>query len=352
MTRGAQARRVRSTREPGRGRRPFPLPRIIKASLLVLLVGLGVAAALLWTHLAAFNDRTSTASALSSSLFGPMSFGSDPVNILILGYGGPEHEGPYLTDSMNIANIDPGTDTTTMIPIPRDLWIEGVPAIPGNGKINQAFALGHADGGAVEGAERAASVVEAVTGVDITHWIAIDFNGFRAVIDSIGGIIIQNPTEFSYGSPDDFEAGAGWDATFPAGMLELSGEEALFYARTRYTSDLAQATDYARSERQQRILQAVVERITGAGFAGLSIGLSAMDALDDHLRTDLSVIDLVMLSGALAPDRRIELTEGTILQATTTTDGQYVLVPIGRGSPSDYSPLKRFVQEQLSEPTR
>lgn len=348
--RSTQARRVRPTREAAQDRRPLPARRLLKASLLIMVVGLGVAAVLLWTRLAAFNDETSTASALSSSLLGPMSFGSDPVNILILGYGGPQHDGPYLTDSMNIASIDPATDTTTMIPIPRDLWIEGMPAIPANGKINQAFSLGHLEGGVTAGAERAAAVVADVTGVVITHWIAIDFDGFKAVIDAIGGVTIHNPTEFAYGSPAAFEAGGGWDATFPAGLLQLSGEEALLYARTRYTSDPAQATDYARSERQQRILQAVVERVTGAGIQGIGTALSAMDALDDHLRTDLSVIDLVMLSNALSPDRRIELSEGTILQATTTTDGQYVLVPIGRSSPTDYSPLKRFVQERLSAP--
>jgi len=349
--RAPHARRVRPARQRTPDRRPFSARRLLKASLVLLLLGIALGFLLVWTRLAAFNDATSTAPALSSSLLGPLNFGTQRVNILILGYGGPEHEGPYLTDSMNIASINPASDTTTMIPMPRDLWIEGLPAIPGNGKINQAFSLGHAETGATGGAERAASVVAEVTGLPIAHWIAVDFDGFRAVIDAIGGITIDNPTEFAYGSPEDYEAGAGWDATFPAGPLELSGEEALFYARTRYTSDPAQSSDYARSERQQRVLQAVLERVTEAGIFGIGTALSVMEALDDHLSTNLSVIDLMMLSGALSPDRRIELTEGTILQATTTTDGQYVLVPIGRSSPTDYSPLRRFVQDQLSAPT-
>ena len=50
------------------------------------------------------------------------------------------------------------------------------------------------------------------------------------------------------------------------------------------------------------------------------------------------------------PDRRIELAEDDILKAASTTDGQYVLVVIGRIGPSDYEPLRTFIRERLAEP--
>ncbi len=75
-----------------------------------------------------------------------------------------------------------------------------------------------------------------------------------------------------------------------------------------------------------------------------------MDVLSTHLATDLSAIDLALLSGHLSPDRRIELTEGVILQATTTTDGRYVLVVIGRATGADYSPLHAYLATRLAEP--
>jgi hypothetical protein len=54
-----------------------------------------------------------------------------------------------------------------------------------------------------------------------------------------------------------------------------------------------------------------------------------------------------MLAGHMTPDRRIELSEDQILEATTNTIGQYVLVVIGRTSPTDYKPLHEFVADAL-----
>ena len=62
-----------------------------------------------------------------------------------------------------------------------------------------------------------------------------------------------------------------------------------------------------------------------------------MDALDGRMKTDLSAIDLFLLSSHLSPDRRLELKEGRILEATANTIGQYILVVRGRESSSDYA---------------
>jgi hypothetical protein len=75
-----------------------------------------------------------------------------------------------------------------------------------------------------------------------------------------------------------------------------------------------------------------------------------MDALKGLMATDLSAIDLFLLSGHLNPDRRIELTEGVILEATSNSIGQYILVVIGRASGSDYAPLQAYIQAELARP--
>lgn len=304
---------------------------------------------LIWARLAAFNDRVSTAPSVSSSLWGPLS-GSERVNVLILGYGGIEHDGPFLTDSINILSIDTSSDHSSIIPIPRDIWIEGHPDVPGNGKINQAFSTGHAAGGVTAGAEAASRVVTAVTGLEVHHWLTIDFDGLVASVDALGGITIDNPTAFSYGSPQDVSSGSDWDGTFAEGRIELDGQAALLYARTRYTSDPAESSDFARSVRQERVLKAMVDEVTGGGIGSLPQALGVMDVVDNHLRTDLSVIDLGLLAEQLTADRRIELSEGPVLEATTTSDGQYVLVPVGRSGPTDYDPIHRYLALALAEP--
>ena len=68
------------------------------------------------------------------------------------------------------------------------------------------------------------------------------------------------------------------------------------------------------------------------------------------MATDLSAIDLYLLSGHLGADRRIELTEGVILEATSNSIGQYILVVIGRASGSDYAPLQAYIQTELARP--
>jgi hypothetical protein len=73
-----------------------------------------------------------------------------------------------------------------------------------------------------------------------------------------------------------------------------------------------------------------------------------MDALEGRMKTDLSAIDLALLSSHLNPDRRIELKEGRVLEATSNTNGHYILVVVGRSSSTDYGPLQDFLRRLLS----
>lgn len=337
---------------PVRARRPRPpLGRILLLGLLLILVIVVLGGILLWQRVSAFNDSVSTAPATSSALWGPLG-GDERVNVVLFGFGGPEHTGgTYLADSIQVLSIDPATDTTTMIPIPRDLWIEGDPEIPDNSKINEAFAIGHARGGMEEAARLATKVLGEATGLQIDYWVAIDFAGFRDVIDAIGGVTIQNPTAFSYTMNETlYHQGVFNAGTFPAGELHLDGAEALAYTRARYTSVQEESSDFARSVRQQRVLGAVRAKIGSGGIGSLGPGLALMDALKGQMMTNLSAIDLFLLSGHLSPDRRIELSEGVILEATTNTIGQYILVVIGRQGPTDYTPLHDYIASELAKP--
>jgi len=75
-----------------------------------------------------------------------------------------------------------------------------------------------------------------------------------------------------------------------------------------------------------------------------------MDAMEGRVRTDLSVIDLYLLSGRLSADRRLELSEGPVLTATTNTIGQYILIPTGWTGPGDYGGLQAYLADGLAQP--
>jgi polyisoprenyl-teichoic acid--peptidoglycan teichoic acid transferase len=341
----------RYDRAPSRYRRPRQqrgAGRLIGRVLAVVVVAVAVIGLVIGVRAAAFNASVSSAPFPSSSLLGALN-GRERVNVLLVGYGGPNHGGPYLADSIQIMSIDPATDTTTTIPIPRDLWIEGVSGYDRASKVNEVFSVGNAEGGLDRAGALLAEVLSTVTGLRIDHTISIDFDGFRDMVDAVGGVTIENPTAFSYTmSPDQHAVGDWSDGTFATGQLHLSGDEALAYARARYTSVPSEGNDFARSIRQARILSALRGELGGGGVGSIVPGLRLMDAMEGRVRTDLSVIDLFLLSSHLESDRRIELSEGPVLTATTSTNGAYILIPNGWAGAGDYGGIRSYLSAELA----
>jgi LCP family protein required for cell wall assembly len=323
---------------------------VIRLFLLVAIAAIVIVAVLVGFRAATFNASVSSAGFPSTALLGPLN-GSGRVNLLLIGYGGGDHDGAYLADSISILSVDAATDTTTTIPIPRDLWIEGVAAFPQNGKINEVFSAGHAQGGLEGGGALLAQVVSDVTGLQIEHWLSIDFAGFRDMVDAVGGVTIDNPVAFAYTTSGAQHQLGNWSTgSFPAGEIHLDGTEALAYSRARFTSVVDESTDFARSVRQARVLAALKTELGSGGIGSLVPGLRLMDAMEGRVRTDVSVIDLFLLSSHLSSDRRIPVTDGTILTATTNTIGQYILIPNGWTGPGAYGSLRTFLADELAKP--
>lgn len=354
---------------PQRGRRPQPPPRgqarrtrpprerrrrgsfggFIRGVLVLGLLAVIVVAVVIGLRAAAFNATVSTAGFPSTALFGPLN-GSDRVNVVMVGYGGGDHDGAYLADSIQVLSIDPATDTTTSIPIPRDLWIEGVASYGRNGKMNEVFSAGHARGDLATAGDLLAEVLTDVTGLRIEHWISMDFQGFREMVDAVGGVTVDNPRSFMWTTNDRARQTGNWLGTFEAGEIHLDGQEALMYSRARFTSIQEESTDFARSARQARVIGGLRSKLGEGGVTSVLPGLQLMDALEGRMYTNLSAIDLFLLSGHLSADRRVELSEGAVLTATTNTIGQYILVPTGWMGPGDYGRLRSHLDQELSRP--
>ena len=337
-----------------RRRRPGSFFRTLRTLLLLVLLAAIVVGVLLFLRGGTFNAAVSSAPYPSTALLWDLN-GSERVNVLMVGYGGGDHDGAYLADSIQVLSIDPSTNTTTTIPIPRDLWIEGIDAFSQNGKVNEVYAVGH---GSVDGDEaarldaagaRMAEVLTEVTGLRIDHWLAIDFAGFREMVDAVGGVTVDNPVAFDYTTIEEFHRAGRWEmGGFPTGEIHMDGDEALAYARARYTSVVSESTDFARSIRQARIISALRTKLGAGGIGSIIPGLGLMDAMEQRIRTDLSAIDLFLLSSHLSSDRRVELTEDVALVATTNTIGQYILIPIGWTGPGDYGGLQDYIATELA----
>ena len=354
-------RRQASFKPPPRRRAPRrrsgrSVWRILRTLLLLTLLLIVVGLVLLFIRAASFNAAVSSAVFPSTALLWDLN-GSERVNVLMVGYGGGDHDGAYLADSIQILSIDPTTDTTTTVPIPRDLWIEGIGAFSQNGKINEVYSAGHAsvesdEAGRLDAAgELLAQVLSEVTGLEIEHWLAIDFSGFRDMVDAVGGVTINNPVAFDFTTLEESHLAGRWDTGgFDSGEIQLDGNEALAYARARFTNVVAESNDYARSVRQARILGALREKLGAGGIGSIAPGLGLMDAMEGRVRTDLSALDLYLLSSHLSSDRRVELSEDVVLTATTNTIGQYILVPSGWTGAGDYGGLQGYLATELAAP--
>jgi LCP family protein required for cell wall assembly len=152
-----------------------------------------------------------------------------------------------------------------MLSIPRDLWVD----IPGQGKnkINAAYAFG--------GPSLMVQTIKQNLGVEINHYVEINFVGFMAMIDDLGGIEIAFPNPAR-----DLSSGLDVDA----GMQRLDGKTALAYARSREYQELqggqwvgVDASDIGRTQRQQEVIRAILTEIkspstiTEAGSAASSL---------------------------------------------------------------------------------
>jgi LCP family protein required for cell wall assembly len=178
-------------------------------------------------------------------------------------------------DSILLVRTDPGHHLISMLSIPRDLSVP----IPGHGtnKINAAFAFG--------GPPLLIRTVNRLTDLNVNHVVLVDFTGFRDLIDDLGGITVVNPSKLVSSQPFD---GHNW--RFGKGPIDLDGRRALAYARIRHTTNAADS-DISRTERQQRVLQALMHQlVTPSSLLHLpSVGGS----IAKPLATDLSANELL-----------------------------------------------------------
>jgi polyisoprenyl-teichoic acid--peptidoglycan teichoic acid transferase len=177
---------------------------------------------------------------------------SGRLNMLILGLDRrPGETGPVRTDTIILATFDPRRPQAALLSIPRDLWVD----IPGQeaNRINTANYFGDiAQPG--YGPELTKQTVQNNFGPAIHGYVEVDFAGFVALVDALGGLEVNVPemiVDDRYPTPD-----YGWTTiTIPAGPQHMDGATALIYARTRHTD-----SDFGRSQRQQQVLQALVAK--------------------------------------------------------------------------------------------
>ncbi len=223
--------------------------------------------------------------------FGPVGSIEEPkgiTNILLLGSDMRSWWGKgslFRTDTIILASLNPEAGTVSLVSFPRDLYI----TIPGHGqdRINTAWGRG--------GFSKLSAAFEYNFGVQVDHYVLIEFSNFKRVVDSLGGLDVQVGERLS-----DYYRGRL--TTIKPGMRTMNADMVLWYVRSRKTSN-----DFARNRRQQEILQALINKFLS--LDAIQRAPELYDLYDESVKTDLNLFDLLPylpLAAKLGDGKRVK----------------------------------------------
>jgi LCP family protein required for cell wall assembly len=198
----------------------------------------------------------------------PVAFGNkDPFTVLMLGVD--ERPGDRgRSDSIIVLAVNPNNKSVKLLSIPRDTRTE----IVGKGKedkINHAYAFG--------GVPMAMDTIEKFLDIPIDYYIRINMDGFKDIVNAVGGVTVQNDLDFTQ---DGFH--------FTKGELKLNGEKALSFSRMRHEDPRG---DWGRQTRQRQIIQAVIKE--GTSLSTLMNYSNIFTALGKNVKTNLTFEQMV-----------------------------------------------------------
>lgn len=208
--------------------------------------------------------------------------------------------GAQRTDAIMLVHLPADRSGLYVMSIPRDTWVD----IPGRGeaKINAAFSYG--------GPPLLVQTVEQLTGLRVDHVGVVDFEGFVAMTDALGGVQVT--------VPEDTQDSR---AAFPAGTYTMDGARALDYVRQRYGLDEG---DFDRVRRQQNWVRAVLQDAL------------SRDTLTDPRQLDaflLATTSAVALDSSFGADQLRDL--AVQMRGLRSEDVAFLTVPVAGTGRSD-----------------
>ncbi|NCP86240.1 hypothetical protein GW781_08485 [bacterium] len=248
------------------------------------------------------------------------------ISILLLG-SDLRSGASFRTDTIVVALVRPNEGQVSLISIPRDLWVE----IPGIGpqRINTAYQSGEIYGYPGGGPGLLKDTLLNNLGIQIDHTALVDFDGFRKIINTLGGVDVPIAcpyTDWHLIAPDlNAEDENNWALyTAGPGVLHMDGDLTLWYARSRKKSN-----DFDRGRRQQEVLRSLYGQFLRTQSLPRLPQLYA--DLNASVRTDFGLDDIL----AFAPltlnltnaDIRSYYIAGEMVTPWTTPGGAAVLLP-------------------------
>jgi len=274
------------------------------------------------------------------------------VNLVFLGIGGNDQKPADLTDTIFFLSFNKKNGKTLILSIPRDIWLTSLQA-----KINTAYHYG--------GFSLVKSSVQEILEQPVHYLAVLDFEGFKKVVDFLGGVEIYVRTAFDdykYPIPGKENDNCGGDKEFKCryehlyfnkGWEKMNGERALKYVRSR-NAEGEEGTDLARNLRQQNFLLALKDKVLSPkvylnpqkifGLVRLFPSLLKTDLKQEEyftfllsfLKFDTKKIEMKVLNGNNEE-------EFLLYHPQKHSSGQWVLLPID----DNWGKAKDFIKQNL-----
>lgn len=203
--------------------------------------------------------------------------GSHIINILLVGQDRRPGEGRQRSDSMILVTLNKAKNTLTLTSIMRDQYVD-IPGYKPN-KLNAAYAFG--------GFKLLNATLEHNFGVYVDGNVEVDFEGFKDIIDMLGGVEIKLTKK----EAEHLNASHGFKLS--EGTQVLSGKQALAYSRIRKLD-----TDYRRAERQRTVIISLINRYKQQPVGEM---LSLLQDILPKITTDMSNSEILKLAGEVLP---------------------------------------------------
>ena len=278
-------------------------PRVlagIASTLVLVATGAAAAGAVLYQRLDGNISTLDTTDQLGERPITPVG-STDPVNILVMGsdsrtgkgnnkkYGNATNAGieGQRSDTTILFHVSGDRTRAIGMSIPRDSLVtlpmckNKLGEMQGGytGRFNEAFDIG--------GPGCTIKAVEELTGIYVDHFVVVDFNGFKKMVDAVGGVevCLKEPV-------NDYHS----RLSLPAGKQKISGEDALAFVRAR--ESLGDGSDIQRIQRQQDFISSMIRQVTSAGTMTNPIKLfNLLDAGTKSLTTDKGLSSLRDIQG-------------------------------------------------------
>ncbi|WP_125568523.1 LCP family protein [Companilactobacillus insicii] len=264
----------------GSGKHPFL--KLLGLVLLVVFFVIGAYGFRLYAQ--AQNSLGNTYKALDGKAPSAKISNKKPVSILLLGVdttdnGIRDTERDYRgnSDTMIVVTVNPKTNKTAMVSVPRDTMAQIWKGVDDNtnkiAKINSAYNVGNE--------ESAVVTTEKLLNIPIDYYVKVDFNSLQKIVNAVGGVDVDVPFSFSYGDTGQKES------HFKKGKMHLNGKQALDYSRMRYDDPEG---DYGRQKRQRQVITAIIK--SAASAKTFTRYQKVLDSISNSMTTNLSFSDM------------------------------------------------------------